>query len=728
MEPRELFVGNGGQPRRDGATKSKSKKAASADGVSDPPDAMVADLARNLRVSEQSLRDIGIVACDGVPAFPERDSDGVVLGYCRRMPNGAKRVRKNESRGIYITAKLPELPDPVLIVEGASDTAAALTMGLTAVGRPNARGGADALATLLPRRDIIVVGERDQKRNGSWPGCAGAIAVAQKLADAWRKPVRWALPPEGAKDVREFTCVKGTTAGPELLTYLESHAETTEPQAFAAIVRFKPFPLNVLPPVMRLYIEAHANAKKCDPSFIAVPLLAAIASAIGNTRRIAINSDWAEPCILWTGIVGESGTQKSPALDAATRFVKSRQHKTLKTHAAELEQYKIAAMQYDVAFAEWKKRAGKGGAGEPPEKPPEPVAERTWTDDATLEAMVEKLRENPRGVLMARDELSGWFSFDRYSAVKGGAEVAKWLEIFGGRSLVVDRKTSGTSYVPRAAVSITGGIQPGALRRAIGTANRENGLLARLFFTMPPRRKRQWTDAEVSQSANASMEWVFDALYALAPDADAEGDDKPRDLPLSPEAREVFRRFVNEHGAEQFEHTGDAAALFSKLEGGAARLALVIHLTRWADSKKIDPDAIDHKSMAAGIMIARWFTREALRVYAMLGEDEADTENRRLLDWIEARGGVVTARELTQSNRKFRRNSSGAADALKRLADSGFGEWKPRAGGRTFEFTLAECVYVNGSFAGDGNNAESVDADSEFPRIDAHGWGAEGAI
>ena len=52
---------------------------------------------------------------------------------------------------------------PLLIVEGPSDVAAALTVRLQAVGRPSARGGIILLAALLSAAEcpIIVLGEND---------------------------------------------------------------------------------------------------------------------------------------------------------------------------------------------------------------------------------------------------------------------------------------------------------------------------------------------------------------------------------------------------------------------------------------------------------------------------------------------------------------------------------------------------------------------------------------
>ena len=82
-------------------------------------------------------------------------------------------------------------------------------------------------------------------------------------------------------------------------------------------VSAKPFPVDTLPEPLSGLVRAGSKALGCDPSYIALPLLAGLASAVGATRRIRLKSDWVEPCVLWAAIVGESGTLKSPAMSLA---------------------------------------------------------------------------------------------------------------------------------------------------------------------------------------------------------------------------------------------------------------------------------------------------------------------------------------------------------------------------------------------------------------------------
>ncbi len=52
--------------------------------------------------------------------------------------------------------------------------------------------------------------------------------------------------------------------------------------------------------------------------------------------------------------------------------------------------------------------------------------------------------------------------------------------------------------------------------------------------------------------------------------------------------------------------------------------------------------------MGMGIQLAPWFKGEALRVYAILGESQSEGEQRRLLEWLHRKGGVVTVRKTSK--------------------------------------------------------------------------------
>lgn len=225
----------------------------------DLTEAQRAALARELGVRADALSDVGLGwltaeglcelhagggdgwTCEtGAYTVPERDGRGRVVGLSLRAPNGAKGYPCGARRGLVVPAGLADLGGPVLAVKGASDVAACLSLGLAGVGRPSNVGGSDEIAELLREREVLVVGERDE-RDGGWPGRDGTVRVAGCLASAWRRPVSWTMPPAQAKDMRAWLCSRVaaglnlgddaacSAAGEELLAELRASVKTLEP-------------------------------------------------------------------------------------------------------------------------------------------------------------------------------------------------------------------------------------------------------------------------------------------------------------------------------------------------------------------------------------------------------------------------------------------------------------------------------------------------------------------
>src|ERR1043166_2367538 len=69
------------------------------------------------------------------------------------------------------------------------------------------------------------------------------------------------------------------------------------------------------------WITSAAEAAACPPDYVAAPLLAAASALIGHARWAQATPGWVEPPHLWLGVVGDSGTGKSPGADCLMRDV-----------------------------------------------------------------------------------------------------------------------------------------------------------------------------------------------------------------------------------------------------------------------------------------------------------------------------------------------------------------------------------------------------------------------
>src|SRR5262249_23478138 len=157
---------------------------------------------------------------------------------------------------------------------------------------------------------------------------------------------------------------------------------------------------------------------------------------------------------------------------------------------------------------------------------------------------------------------------------KGSADAAHWLSMHNGEAMIVDRKTGQprTIYVPSAAVSVCGGIQPGILKRVMNHEHRESGLLARLLFAMPPQRGKRWTDADIDPQTEQTLASIFDRLLSLQAKISVDRDPRPVLVPMTQAGRLAWKAFYDEHAREQADLSGDLSACWSKLEGYTARL------------------------------------------------------------------------------------------------------------------------------------------------------------
>ena len=633
------------------------------------------------------------------------DAAGEVIGAVVRFDRvGGKKLIRPASRhdNCWRIAAMPT-PRPlyrltdlaaaalVVVVEGEKAADAARSIGFAAT---TSAGGAEAPHLTdwgpLAGKEVIVMPDNDA------PGAKYAAAVLTALAA-----------PEPAATVKVVE-LPGLGDGGDIVDWLAAQSDDCDPDDLRARIEhlaaelapdvappdphatptYTPFPVDVLPEPVRGFVTDAAKALGCDPSYLAMPLLTEVAAGIGNTRRLQIKESWYAVPILWTAIVGESGTLKTPAFKLVMKPVRARQNRAFKQYAEALREHKAVHARWEKEMTAWKRC--KEDAGEPPPEPEPPTAVRYVVTDTTVEALAPLLQQNPRGLLLACDELAGWFgSFDRYAAKgKAGGDAAKWLSMFNAESFTVDRKTGipPTIHVPQAALCVTGGIQPGILRRALSDEHRESGLAARLLMTWPPRHAKRWTEADIPPQAEAMLAALFDRIHSLEAVVGEDDELRPVIVRLAPDAKAAFIAYYDAHAAEQVELAGDLAAAWSKLEEYAARLALVIHFVRWAsgDLTLKDPATLDAESMTAGIRLTEWFKGETRRIYAMLHESDDDGDDRRLTEWIAQKGGRVTPREV-QMGCRWLRDSGAAQAALGELVKRGVGAWetdpKPRSGG-----------------------------------------------
>lgn len=173
-------------------------------------------LATGLGVNMTALLALGCAwaAPHNAYAFPMKAATGETIGIRLRDMNGAKWAVKGSRAGLFYAEGESRT---VLVLEGPTDTAAAMTIGLSAIGRPSCIGGEALVVQLLRRKKAaraVIVSDNDS------PGYQGA----ERLQSTLPVPSVILVPP--AKDLRA-SVKAGLTA--QLIESLTSSLIWTQP-------------------------------------------------------------------------------------------------------------------------------------------------------------------------------------------------------------------------------------------------------------------------------------------------------------------------------------------------------------------------------------------------------------------------------------------------------------------------------------------------------------------
>ena len=333
------------------------------------------------------------------------------------------------------------------------------------------------------------------------------------------------------------------------------------------------------------WIRTAAEAKGAPVDYVALSLLTTASAVIGNARWVSPWQDWKEPPVLWGMLIGDPSAGKSPALDAVLDPVKEIEAGLSASYKSARKDWDADAEIANIALSQWKldaKRAIAEG-DTAPDKPegadagPPPIRERIRISDTTTEKVAELLAASWRGLLLFRDELSGWLSsMDRYN---GGGDRPFWLEAYGGRSYTVDRKSNPEPViVDHLSVSVLGGTQPDKLETLLVKTD-DDGLLARFLTVFPDPVPLSRPNGQID---HRRLEMALENLRDLSGLRDDNGNQRPVCIPFADAAADVLQEFRGQCREWGNEVSGLLGGHVGKMPGLAVRLSCVLAHLDWS--------------------------------------------------------------------------------------------------------------------------------------------------
>ncbi len=429
------------------------------------------------------------------------------------------------------------------------------------------------------------------------------------------------------------------------------------------------FPVDALPEGCANYVKEAAESLLCPPELVGIPALCALSAVMGHSRALRIKPGWTVSGNLFAAVVDEPGSRKSPAAAFAYKPLHKLQAKLRKDYREGKKDYEKEVRQHAVD----KKLAAKDNKAEP-EPPAKPIMKRCIVDDITVEALAGRFEENPRGLLSAQDELTGFIrGMDQYKSGGKGNTRQTYLKIWSNQPIIVDRKGGEEPVViPNPYVTLQGSIQPGVLDEIAD--GRDDGFLDRWLFAYPESRQGGYSDSYVSNAAELAYERTIKALWNKEPLEESEDGYEPRVIQMSEEAKELFKAEANGLREEMYapgfpEVMRGAWAKFDLL---LARLALILAVTRQAHEER---EEVSEEDMRNALALLSYFKDSARKVYGQLFEANPDDILATDLKTFLTKAGYVFSGTLSSlrdslKSRAYPKTNEGAGRALRRIAES----------------------------------------------------------
>ena len=329
------------------------------------------------------------------------------------------------------------------------------------------------------------------------------------------------------------------------------------------------FPLEIFPKAIRDIIEALEEYENYNVDFSSASFLTVFAAAMGNTWSVRFMTGWISRPIIYMVLVGSPSCGKTPPLQQAVAPLLKLDGEYDMIYCKEMETYR----QWERMSAKQREKHSLPEAMKMPQRKCHVVV------DSTVEALIGALRDNPRGVLIYKDEIDSLLSnFNRYNSSDEGY----FLSLFSGTPFKYSRKSNNEHiFLANPYCSIIGTTQPGRLGEQFGGKRMMNGFSSRFLKVYPEIDKMpSWNDTAMPDGVLEEWGRIIRKVVTVTPSTDQEGKATSIELLFSQEAKLRVIQWKDEVNNKVYAETDSDAvrALCGKLETYLVRFCLVIQI------------------------------------------------------------------------------------------------------------------------------------------------------
>ena len=402
------------------------------------------------------------------------------------------------------------------------------------------------------------------------------------------------------------------------------------------------FPIEAFPPTFQAIVKCLKEQAKFNIDHVSTMILTTASALIGNSCKIQIKNTWKENCILWTSIVADSGSMKSPIINFCTEPLLQIEIDLADKHVDKIKDWED---ERDDFIGDKRNKGLQFNK-------PKPRRPDMILSTATIEGVRDAFARNPRGFILLQDELAGWIK--DMTAYSSGSAQEQWLSLQNGKFIKNNTKGTESEFVSNPFVSVSGGIQPSKLYLMAKDGRGSDGSLYRILFSFPdsePVQKLDDNDIEIetidlykslmtrifSLGSPENKEALLAEFKEITNNADKHGQ---YNIKLSTEAKKLFFAW-NETMSNQINEDLENStfrSIIKKMEGYIPRFALILESMYWADTEALNVfSEVTEKSMKGAIQIVEYYTATAFKVQSVL--NKSSTENngasagRYKIDW-----------------------------------------------------------------------------------------------